>query len=342
MSSDSEKRLPSNFPLVSIVVINYNGKQHLKVCLDSLLRTDYPNFEIILVDNASTDGSVEWVTKNYPPQIRIVRNKVNLGSSGGYNAGIRYARGKYVAILNNDVEVDKNWLKPLVDILERDSKIGAADSKYLNFYERNKFDLSVAAGRFLDYFGNVYTRGHGENDEGTYNNLCRVFVALTIFKRDVIFKAGLFDEDFFYGYEDVDLSWRINLMGYKIYYIPNSIVYHKSGATVKFNKITRPEFYIRDKKNRLVTLIKNYSLETLVFIIPIVLFEYLGLLVYLILKGKKVHALCVIKAIIQVFKSFKEIWKKHLFVNQIRKLSDSEIRKLMVPYAGYLKDFLKI
>lgn len=341
MSSDSEKRLPSNFPLVSIVVINYNGKQHLKVCLDSLLRTDYPNFEIILVDNASTDGSVEWVTKNYP-QIRIVSNKVNLGFSGGCNTGIRNARGKYVAILNNDVEVDKNWLKPLVDILERDTKIGAADSKYLNFYERNKFDFSAAAGRYLDYFGNVYSRGHGENDEGTYNNLCRIFVALTIFRKEVIFKVGLFDEDFFCGYEDVDLSWRINLIGYKIYYVPNSVIYHKSGATTKLNKILRPEFYIRDKKNRLVSLIKNYSIETLVFVIPVVLLEYLGLLVYLILKGKKVYALCVIKAVIQVFKSFKEIWKKHLLVNRIRKLSDSEIRKLMVPYAGYLIDLLKI
>jgi hypothetical protein len=341
VSSDSEKRLPSNFPLVSIVVINYNGKQHLKVCLDSLLRTDYPNFEIILVDNASTDGSVEWVTKNYP-QIRIVSNKVNLGFSGGCNTGIRNARGKYVAILNNDVEVDKNWLKPLVDILERDTKIGAADSKYLNFYERNKFDFSAAAGRYLDYFGNVYSRGHGENDEGTYNNLCRIFVALTIFRKEVIFKVGLFDEDFFCGYEDVDLSWRINLIGYKIYYVPNSVIYHKSGATTKLNKILRPEFYIRDKKNRLVSLIKNYSIETLVFVIPVVLLEYLGLLVYLILKGKKVYALCVIKAVIQVFKSFKEIWKKHLLVNRIRKLSDSEIRKLMVPYAGYLIDLLKI
>jgi GT2 family glycosyltransferase len=305
------------------------------------LRTDYPNFEVILVDNASTDGSVEWVTKNYP-HIKIVRNKVNLGFAGGCNTGIRHASGKYVAILNNDVEVDENWLKPLVHILEENSEIGATDSKYLNFYERNKFDSSAAAGRFLDYFGNVYARGHGENDEGTYNNLCRIFVALTIFRKDVIFKAGLFDEDFFFGYEDVDLSWRINLIGYKIYYVPNSVIYHKSSATVKLNKITKPEFYIRDKKNRLVTLIKNYSIKTLVFVIPVVLLEYLGLLTYLILKSKKVHALCVVEAIIQVFKSFKEIWKKHLFVNQVRKLSDSEIRKLMVPYVGYLKDFLKI
>jgi GT2 family glycosyltransferase len=341
MIDDFEKRSSSNFPLVSIVVLNYNGKQHLRDCLGSLSRTNYPNFEIILIDNASADGSVEWVARNYP-QIRIVSNKVNLGATGGYNVGIRHAKGKYISILNNDVEVDKNWLKSLVYILEEDSRIGAADSKYLNFYERNRFDLSAAAGRFLDYFGNVYARGHGENDEGAYNDLCRAFVALTIFRRDVIFKVGLFDEDFFYGYDDVDLSWRINLIGYKIYYVPNSVIYHKSGATVKLNKITRPEFYIRDKKNRLVTLIKNYSGKTLVFVIPVVLFEYLGLQVYLILRGERVHALCVVKAIIQVFKSFKEIWKKHLFINQIRKLSDSEIRRLMVPYAGYLRDFLKI
>ncbi|MGC9086686.1 MAG: glycosyltransferase family 2 protein [Thermoproteota archaeon] len=330
-----------SYPLVSIVVINYNGKKHLKACLDSLLKTDYPNFEIILVDNASNDGSVEYVTKNYP-QVKVVVNKVNMGSSGGYNAGIRHARGKYIAILNNDVEVDKKWLEPLVRILEENSEIGAADSKYLNFYERNKFDSTSAAGRFLDYFGNVYARGVRANDGGVYNKLCRIFVALTIFRKKIFSEIGLFDEDFFYGYEDVDLSWRINLRGYKIYYVPSSLIFHKSSATVASNKRMKPEFYLRDKRNRLVTLIKNYSVGTLILTIPITLLEYLGLLIYWILKGEKIYALCIIKSIVQVFKSFKETWKKHLFVNQIRKISDGEVRKLMIPYAGYLKDLLKL
>jgi len=158
----------TNLPLVSIIVLNYNGKHHLKTCLDSLLRTDYLNFEIILVDNGSSDGSVEFVAENYP-KVKILRLEKNIYTAGGYMAGVLIARGKYVAVLNNDIEVDEKWLKFLVEALERMPWVAAADAKYKDFYQRNKFDRSAATGRWIDYFGNNYTRGAGKLDLGEYD-----------------------------------------------------------------------------------------------------------------------------------------------------------------------------
>ena len=325
-------------PLVSVTVLNFNGKQHLKTCLDSLLTTDYPNFELILVDNASTDGSIQWVEQNYP-NVKIVKNPINKGTSGGYNAGIKCSNGKYVAILNNDIEVDPNWLRHLVNAAEQDKNVAAVDSKYLSFYKRNCFDTVSAGGRFIDRLGNVYARGSGQEDCGLYDEQCRAFMALAMFRRSVFFEVGLFDEDFFCCYEDVDLSWRINLGGYHIYYEPRSVIYHKSSSSIS-PKRNSPKFYLFDKRNKLVSLIKNYSVKSLVFVLPISLFEYCGLFFFWVLKGEKTYAFCVVKAVFEVLKSTGTVWKKHVLNNCIRRASDKSIRNLISPYAGYLKNFL--
>ena len=324
-------------PSVSVVILNYNGLTHLKDVLPSILRTNYSNYEIILVDNGSSDGSVEFVRRTFP-QIKIVNSKRNLGASGGFNLGILHAKGKYIATLNNDIEVDPEWLQPLVKIMEESPDVAAVDAKYLDYYDRKKFDTCAAAGRYIDFVGNCFTRGVGEEDNGQYNEITRIFTCCTMFRREIFEEVGLFDQDFFYGYDDTDLSWRIILRGYRILYVPSSRIYHK--VSLGSHAINGPSsryksgFYFLFKRNKLLTVLKNNSGKTLLRALPIIVFENLGHLVYWSLKRDKQYSFESVKAVLWILKHFKLIWSKHRFVQSIRRINDSEILKIMAPYSG--------
>lgn len=158
-------------PFVSVIIVNWNGRIHLEVCLDSLLKQTYPNFEIILVDNASTDDSVSFVRqKYYHPghKIQIIQNETNLGFAGGNNRGIRAAKDKYILLLNNDTEVHEKWIEELVNAAEKDSSIGMCASKILSFYNRNIIDV---AGHLLYRDGLNRGRGRLEEDHGQYDKM---------------------------------------------------------------------------------------------------------------------------------------------------------------------------
>jgi GT2 family glycosyltransferase len=332
------------YPLVSIVVLNYNGKYHLKTCLDSLLRTKYPNFEIILVDNGSTDGSVESVRQNYP-MVRIVRLSKNIYAAGGLMAGALAAKGKYIAFLANDMEVDENWLMPLVEVLERIPWVAAADAKYRNFYERNRFDDAAAAGRWIDYFGNNYTRGTREINYGQYDKLACEFGVNTIFKRDIFFKVGGFDTSFLFGYEDIDLGWRLYLTGYEVVYVPQSIIYHKGGGSSREKEgapRAKPEFYYLIKRNRLIMLIKNYEVHNMLIALFATAIEYILTATYFFLTKQKMYGVQIIRALIYVLKNLKKIMRKRALVQSLRVRKDKEIRKYMVPYSGDILKILKV
>ena len=325
-------------PLVSIVILNRNGKRHLKRCLSSLLRTNYSNYEIILADNASSDGSIEFVKRAFP-QIKIVQNEHNVGIPAGYNSGILQAKGKYVATLNNDIEVDPEWLQSLVKVMEASPDVAAVDPKYLNYYDKNKFDTCAAAGRYIDFVGNPVTRGIDEEDRGQYDEITRTFICSTFWRREVLEKIGLLDEDFFYGFDDTDVSWRISLRGYRILYVPSSRIYHKVGGyTLLRNARAQlryiPGIYFFLKRNRLLTIVKNYSLKTLLRLLPLALLEHLGYIVYWSIKRDKQYSFESFKATLWILKNFKKIWVKHRFVQSIRKVKDHEIMKLMAPYFG--------
>lgn len=329
-------------PLVSIIILNYNGLKHLKVCLDSVLNTQYDNFEVIIVDNGSTDGSVEFVRNNYP-NVRLLRLNRNIYTAGGYMAGVLVAKGKYVAILNNDVEVDKNWLKPLVDSLEKMPWVAAVDAKYKNFFDRDRFDDSAAAGRWIDYFGNNYTRGVNEQDRGQYDKFTYIFCALTIFRRDALMKVGGFDPSYIFGYEDIDLSWRLYLAGYKVLFDPRAVIYHKSGASTRDEKARRlrPELFYLNKRNRLVTLLKNYSMFNMLISLFVTLVEYYVSMFYFIINGDKVYGLQLTRAVNYVFKNLGKIFKKRIHVQFLRKVPDKEIKRYMVPYHGDVVKLLR-
>ncbi|MEM2292822.1 MAG: glycosyltransferase family 2 protein [Candidatus Aenigmatarchaeota archaeon] len=241
-----------NFPLVSVVILNYNGLNYLgdvlTDCLDSVLNSNYPNLEIIFVDNGSTDGSADFVAKNYP-KIKVIRNRCNLGFSEGFNTGIRASKGKYIALLSNDMAVDQNWLNPVIEIMESDKKVGLAGFKRLVWGTK---DLIDGIGGDLYLCGRVKVVGKLEIDKGQYDaiieNLDYIGGAMVI-RRDALAKSGLFDPKFFVFFEDIDLCYRVRKHGYKVIYVPQSVIYHKGQATI--NQLERNKIgYLEYMANR--------------------------------------------------------------------------------------------
>jgi len=193
------------YPLVSVVILNYNGELFLKRCVNSVLNSRYPNLEVIFVDNASTDGSVK-LTRNFfdhDERLQIVESNVNGGCAMGYNLGAVKANGKYVVFLHNDTKVSPDWLKELVNVMESNSTVGVAQSKLL-IMDSNKI---FSAGGHFDHFGLCYKRGFGEEDQGRYDKLDEVFFAQSptmAVRSSALKEVGYFDPLFFY-HEDVDL-----------------------------------------------------------------------------------------------------------------------------------------
>jgi len=236
-------------PKVSIIIVNWNGKEYLSDCLTSVFNQTYQNYEVILVDNGSTDGSVEFVRENYP-DIKIIKLDKNYGFIKGNNIGMREASKnkdiKYIAQLDNDTKVDRNWLSELVKVAESDEKIGICGSKI--FFMDNP-TIIYSSGHIFKW-GMLIDRGHGKIDKGQYDGKLDIFSAspaACLLKREMAEELGLFKESFFAGYEegyeDSKLPWRANKKGWKIRYVPTSVVYHKAGGTRKkdSSKIERKE-----------------------------------------------------------------------------------------------------
>jgi GT2 family glycosyltransferase len=223
-------RLSVGHPLASIIIPNWNGAPFLPACLDSLRRQSYPRFEVLVVDNASTDGSVALIERDYP-EVRLVRLPTNRGLTGGVNAGIHAARGEVIALLNNDTEADPDWLSELLRALEADPEAGMAASKMLLFDRR---DLIHSAGDVYGVDGLPGNRGVWQKDEGQFDGTRRVFGACggaAAYRRAMLEEIGLFDEAFFMYCEDVDMAWRAQLAGYPCAFAPRAIVYHRLSAT---------------------------------------------------------------------------------------------------------------
>lgn len=220
----------NNLPSVSIIVLNYNGLQYLKDCFSSLLALDYPNdkFEIVMVDNGSTDGSVHFTETNFPA-VRIVRLDKNYGFAKGNNIGADHAKFEYLAFLNNDTVVDRKWLIALVEGAMADGGL-IVNSKVLYLHNKNIFNIGRG---YINFWGAGICKGAGE-DHMIYNEPVYVIHPTgcsMLLKKDDFNGIGKFDEDFFAYHEDVDFGWRAWIYGYRIKYIPSSIVYHKSGGT---------------------------------------------------------------------------------------------------------------
>lgn len=247
-------------PLVAIVILNWNGRHYLQQFLPSVLTTTYLNYKIIVADNASTDDSVTFLKAHYP-QVSIWPLEKNFGFAKGYNEVLKNIEADYYLLLNSDVEVTPDWLQPMIALLEKDNLYAACQPKILSFKHKNVFDYAGAAGGWLDAFGYPFARGRVfdicETDQGQYNSTQPVFWAsgaALLIRRSAFWEVNGFDETFFAHQEEIDLCWRLQLRGYKIFCWPEAVVYHVGGGTLPRGHSQKTFLNFR---NNLMMLAKN-------------------------------------------------------------------------------------
>jgi len=256
----------------SIIIVTWNGLHHLKTFLPSVCDTKYPDFEIILADNASTDGTVEWVKKNFP-EVIISTFDDNYGYCGGNNRAVAGASKEILLFLNNDVKVHPDWLHGINNCFAKDELIGAVQPKLLSYTEPDHFEYAGAAGGFIDKFGYPYCRGRifetVEKDEKQYDESSEIFwasgAALAI-KKDLFIQLHGFDEDFEFHMEEIDLCWRVHRSGSKVFFTPESTVFHLGGGSLAMGSPRKVYYNFR---NNLFMLWKNYSTSELFLRFPI-------------------------------------------------------------------------
>lgn len=313
-------------PETSVLVLNWNGKEHLKECLDSLIKQSYKNFEIVFVDNGSVDESVSFVKKNYP-NVKVIENKKNLGFAEGNNVGMRKARGKYIVIMNNDTRSDKNLLKNLVKAAKEEGKeVGIFASKML-FYDRPTVLNSAGLQLFVD--GAAIDRGINE-DPKQYNKREEVFGSCggaVLFKKemleDIKLNGDYFDSDFFCYYEDLDLAFRARLRGWKAIYVPDAVIYHKFGATAK--KVSNLGLYY-GIKNKMFMIVKDYPTMLLLKNLHKILIRQLVSTLYYII----FFNIAAIKARIAMLLMLPKMIKKRGAIQKNKKVKSRDIEKLLV------------
>lgn len=251
---------------VAVVILNYNGKSFLESFLPGYQFTNYPDYEIVYVDNASTDGSLEFI-KQYYPEIKTIYISVNKGFTNGYVESLPLIESEYYVLINSDVEVTPGWIKPIIDLMDNDPSIGACQPKILSQKNKEYFEYSGAAGGFIDLFGYPFCRGRIfnilEKDTGQYNNTMEVFWATgaCMFVRSELYhRIGGLDNDFYAHMEEIDLCWRIKNAGYKVMVCPESVVYHVGGSIISYGSYMK---LYRNFRNNLALLIKNLPAEEL-------------------------------------------------------------------------------
>lgn len=259
-------------PKVAVVILNWNGRKYLEQFLPALTKTTYPNFEIIIADNGSTDDSIDFMQANYP-RLRLIKLTTNYGFAQGYNEALKQVVSDYYVLLNSDVEVTPGWLSPMVELLEQDKSIAACQSKLLNWNNKKLFEYAGGAGGWLDTYGYPFAKGRVfdkyEEDQGQYDTAEPVFWAsgASMFIRSAVFhEMKGFDGYFFAHQEEIDLCWRIQLAGYKVYSCPASVVYHVGGGTLpKGNSL---KTFLNFRNNRIM-LSKNLPLSKKLWVIPV-------------------------------------------------------------------------
>ena len=330
-------------PLVIVIILTFNGMKHIKKCLDSLQNQQYDNLKILLVDNLSQDGTLEFVQNNYP-EVSCKRNTYNAGFSEGNNIGIKLAlkfNPAYVLILNDDTESDPLMIKNLVITAENDENTKIVAPKVMHMYDRNKLQ---GCGIQCDRFG--YPVKH---PGPTPDNFFYVSGVAMLFRSDLFHKIGFFDKKYFAFSEDLDICWRTRLMGYTITVEPKAILYHTGGGTMKGGiyrgrghdyKLNKERVYLRER-NTIRTLIKNYSTANL--------FKFLPLYIIL-LAVESLYVLIRMPSLVTIYpavigwniKNLKSSLNERKKIQNMRLIPDDEILKKMSKGWGKLEIARKI
>lgn len=312
--------------MISVVIPNWNGKDHLEECLNSLRRQTYRDFETILVDNGSVDGSVAFVRGNYP-EVRIEELGENHGFAAGVNVGIRAASGEFIALLNNDTEVDEEWLHRLSSAIVENPAISFFASKLVNYSKRDVVD---SAGDGMNLWLGPYKIGEKEPAEN-YRMRRFVFGACGgggCYRRDLFERVGLFDEEFFTYFEDIDLSFRANWAGFRCLFVPDAVIYHKVGGTADKSPKSRDFFDILRRRNYIFMVIKNYPAAFLWRYLPGILLVHLLKFLYFLAKGRIRVA---VMTQVEIVKGLPEMLGNRRTIMASRKVTTGEIQARCKP-----------
>jgi GT2 family glycosyltransferase len=320
-------------PLLSVIIPNWNGKHFLTECIDSLREQTFRDFEIILVDNGSTDGSAEFAEKRYGDFIRIIRNDKNLGFTGGNNVGIQASKGGYIVLLNNDTWVDPHWLEELAKATRFDPPIGMWGSKVCSYYQRDRIE---GVGELIYWDGLCRSQGQYEQDHGQYNAMEEILFPPgcgAMYRKSLFDGIGLFDEDFFAYADDSEIGIRARLAGWKSVYVPKAVLYHKnSGSTGQYSPFKA--FYV--ERNRLWITIKYFPFPLLLlsffFTFYRFAFQAYGALTHRGAAGKFTRNYSPFRLIGILVKAYgsglrylPRMWKKRRMLAPLRKVSYGEI-----------------
>ena len=304
---------------IAIVILNWNGKKLLEQFLPSVVNFSLRDATIYLADNASTDASIGYV-KEFFPAVKIVENTINGGYAKGYNDALRSIEADIYCLLNSDIEVTENWLKPIIKVFKSDKKTAIIQPKLLDFNDKTKFEYAGAAGGFIDLFGYPYCRGrifnHLETDKAQFNDETDILWAsgACLFIRSNVYHLldGL-DEDYFAHQEEIDLCWRAKNCGYKIKYVGTSTVYHIGGATLQE---TNPQKTFLNFRNSLFNILKNIPKKLLLFVLisRLILDGIAG--IKFILELRPIHTLAILKAHLSFYKNFFKFLEKRKKLNK--------------------------
>jgi GT2 family glycosyltransferase len=338
----------------AIIIANWNGKEHLEKCLQSLAHQTYKDFKIILVDNGSVDGSVFFVEKNYP-EIELIKLEKNTGFAYANNAGIQRAfldeNIKYIITLNNDTKTQENYLEKMIDCARRHPEAGSIQPKVMNFFDQNIID-SVGILIYLD--ASAINRGQKENDAGQYEKEEEIFGAsasAALYTHEALNKVKLpgenyFDSDYFAYYEDVDLAWRLRLAGFSSFYCPGARVFHVHSATGK-NYSPFKSFHII--RNQYYNILKNMPLYCMLRALLFMPIRYFFMAVSVLrkkgpsaeLSKQKNESIIriVLRAWCGVLGNLPQLLKKRKFIQNNKTAKNADVRRWIKKYRA---DFWKM
>jgi len=317
-------------PLVSIIIVNYNGKFYVERCIKAVFNNNYSNFEVIVVDNGSNDGSVNFLKEieKEKNDFKAILLDKNYGPAYARNRGVEKAKGKYIAFLDNDTVPDENWLIPLVEVMEKDENIGACQCKLLFLNDPKKIDY---IGDYLSQFGFLVQPVHGgEIDEEQFNRRVEILSAKSagmFIRKEVFRNIGGFDEDYFIYLEETDLGWRTWLAGYRVILVPESKVYHEFGTTIEIApQLQTYNSKFHGSKNYVTTLIKNLELANLMKILPLHILLWIGIAFWIaIMRGRFYEAGLILKGMLWNISHLPITLKKRAIIQSRRRVCDKEL-----------------
>lgn len=325
---------------VAILILNYNGSDHLKRFLPSIIANS-GNCQIIVGDNNSTDNSVELIRNTFP-EVKVIKLAKNYGYAGGYNKLIEQVHHDYLVLVNSDIEATPGWSTGLIKELDSDRHIAAVQPKILSFNQRHKFEYAGAAGGYIDQYGYPFCRGRIfktiEEDHGQYDDKTDIFWAsgaCLMVRRSVFVDLGGFDNDFFAHMEEIDLCWRMHNAGYRVVYSSDSLVYHLGGGTLSYQN---PQKTYLNFRNGWVMLLKNISApntKTILFIRWLLDVLSMG---YFLIQLQPRNFAAIIKAHVYILSKRQKIkQKRHTTLREVEDSRNMKPWAISIVWQYYLK-----